>query len=145
MELYFSPQAAKYYKWQISGEAHKDLAWWSEALPHPPETSIAARRREVITAWSDATSTQGLGGSYLSQSQVHPEPDSAFSIPIPLSIAKGREHTNTQEMRAVEQILLHWASNWKAKALGMHIDNRAVAYGTADRTIRRASMQAPTR
>jgi len=27
MELYFPPQAAKYYKGRISGKAYKDLAW----------------------------------------------------------------------------------------------------------------------
>jgi len=140
MELYFSPQAAKYYKRRISSEAHNDLAWWSEALRHPPERSITTRRLEVIRAWSDAASTQGLGGYYLGQSQVHTVPDSAFSIPIPLSIAKGREHINTQEMRAVEQVLLHWASKWKGKALVMHVNNRAVAQGIANRTIRGASM-----
>ena len=141
MEVYFSPQAAKYYKRRISGEARKDLAWWSEALRHPPERSIATRRREVIRAWSDAASTQGLGGYYLSQSQVHHEPDSAFSIPIPLSIAKGREHINMEEMRAVEQVLLHWASKSKGKVLVMYVDNLAVAHGIANWTIRGASMQ----
>jgi len=141
MELYFPPQAAKYYKRRISGEAHKDLAWWSEALRHPPERSIATRRREVIRAWSDAASTQGLWGYYLSQSQVHPEPDSAFSIPMPLSIAKGREHINRQEIRTVEQVSLHWVSKWKGRALVMHVDNQAVAHGIANRTMRGASMQ----
>jgi len=62
MELYFPPQEAKYYKRRISGEAHKDLAWWSEALRHLPERSIATRRRKLIRAWSDAASTLGLGG-----------------------------------------------------------------------------------
>ena len=32
MELYFPPQTATYHKRRISGEAHKDLAWWSEVL-----------------------------------------------------------------------------------------------------------------
>ena len=45
MELYFPPQAlaATYHKRRISGEAHKDLAWWSEVLQHSPERSIAPR------------------------------------------------------------------------------------------------------
>jgi len=141
MELYFPPQAAKYHKQRISSEAHKDLAWLSEVLQYPPERSIATRRQEAIRAWSDAASTQGLGGYYLSQSQKHPEPDSAFSIPIPLPIAKGREHINTQEMRAFEQVLLHWASKGKGKILVMHVDNRAVSHGIANGTIRGASMQ----
>ena len=123
MELYFPPQAATYHKRRISREAHKDLAWWSEVLQHSPERSIATRSCEVIRAWSDAASTQGLEGYYLSQGQVHPEPDSAFSIPIPLSIAKGREHIKTQEMRAVEQVLLYWAPTWKGKTLVMHVNN----------------------
>lgn len=141
MELYFPTQATTYHKRRISGEAHKDLAWWSEVLQHSQERSIATRSREVIRAWSDAASTQGLGGYYLGQGQVHPEPDSAFSIPIPLSIAKGREHINTQEMRAVEQVLLYWAPRWKGKTLVIHVDNRAVAHGIANWTIRGASMQ----
>jgi len=141
MELYFPPQAAKYHKQRISSEAHKDLAWWSEVVQYPPEISIATRRREVIRAWSDAASTQGLGGYYLSQSQKYPEPHSAFSIPITLSIAKGREHINTQEMGAFEQVLLHWASKWKGKTLVRHVDNRAVSHGIANQTIRGASMQ----
>jgi len=62
MGLYFPPQAAKYYKRRISGEAHNDLAWWSEVLQYPPGRSIATRRRDVIRAWSDAASTQALGG-----------------------------------------------------------------------------------
>ena len=132
IEPFFPPQAAKYYKQRISSEVHKDLAWWSEGLRHPPGRSITTTRGKVIRAWSDAASTQGLEGYYLSQSQVHPEPDSAFTIPIPLSIAKGREHLNTQEMCAVKQVLLHWASKWKGKTLVMHVDNRAVAHGIAN-------------
>ena len=141
MELYFPPQAATYHKRRISGEAHKDLAWWSEVLQHSPERSIAPRSGDVIRAWSDAASTQGLEGYYLRQGQRHPEPNSAFSIPLPLSIAKGREHINTQEMRAVKQVLLYWAPMWKGKTLVMHVDNRAVAHGIANRTIRGGSMQ----
>ena len=93
-----------------------------------------------MRAWSVTASTQELGGYYLIQGQVHPEPDSAFSIPIPLSIAKEREHINTQEMLGVEQVQLDWAPMWKGKALVMHVDKRAVAHGITSRTIRGASM-----
>ena len=44
-------------------------------------------------------------------------------------------------MRAVEQVLLYWASMWKGKTLVMHVDNRAVAHGIANQTIRGGSMQ----
>jgi len=140
MELYFAPQAAKDNKRRISSEADKDWVWWSEALRHLPEKSIATRRREVIRAWSDAAIPQGLGGYYFSQSQVNPKPDSAFSIPIPLSIAKAREHINRQEICAVEPVLLHWAAKWKGKSPIIHVDKCAVAHGIAQLTIRVASM-----
>jgi len=48
---------------------------------------------------------------------------------------------NTQEMLAIEQVLMHWASKGKGKALLMHVDNRAVAYGIANWEICGASMQ----
>ena len=141
MELYFPPKAARYYKRRMSGKVHKNLPWWSVALQQPPERSIATRRHEVIRAWSEAASTQGLGGYYLSQSQVHQEPDSAFSIPIPISIAKERAHINMQDLYAVEQLLQHWASKWNGEGLVMHVDNQAVAHGIANRIMREASMQ----
>ena len=139
MELYFPPGSKHNWK-RISSEAQRDLAWWSKALLHPPERSIANSRREVIRAWSDAASTQGFGGFYIRQNQTHPGPGSAFSIPIPLSLARGREHINTQEMRAVEQVLLHWGSEWKGMTLVIHVDNRAVAHAVSNRTIRGGSM-----
>ena len=141
MELYFPPQAAKYHRRRISGEAKKDLKWWSNALMHPPERSIATRRREVIRCWTDAASTRGLGGFYLTHGQARPEQNAAFSIAIPQSLANGREHINTQEMRAVEQMLLYWGREWKGKSLLLHVDNRAVAHGISNMTIRGASMQ----
>jgi len=95
MELHFPPQAVKYNKRRISGEAHKDPAWWSEALRHPPERSIATRSRELLITWSNATTTPGLGGYYLGKSQVDAEPYSAFAIPIPLSLCRGKEDINT--------------------------------------------------
>ena len=44
-------------------------------------------------------------------------------------------------MRGVEQVLLYWAPIWKGKTLVMHVDNRAVAHGIANWTIRGGSMQ----
>ena len=43
-------------------------------------------------------------------------------------------------MRAVEQVLLYWSSTWRGKQVVMHVDNRAIAHGMANRTIRGASM-----
>ena len=40
MELYFPP-GSKHNRKRISSEAQRDLAWWSKALLHPPERSIA--------------------------------------------------------------------------------------------------------
>ena len=133
MELYFPPQGTTYHKRRIFGEAHKDLGWWSVILQHSPERSIAPRSRNVIRAWFDAASTQELGGYYLRQGQRHPEPDSEFLIPPALSIAKGREHINTQEMRAVQQVLLYWAPMWMGKPFIIHVNNRAVAHAIANR------------
>jgi len=94
MELYFPP-GSKHNRKHESSEAQKNLTWWSKALLLPPERSIANRRREVIRAWSDAASTKGFGGFYISRNQHHPEPGSAFSIPIPQSLAQGKEQINT--------------------------------------------------
>ena len=101
MELNFPP-GSRHNRKRISSETQRDLAWWSTALLHPLERSIANSRREVIRAWSDAASTQCFVGFYLRQNQAHPGPGSAFSIPIPLSLARVREHIHTQEMRAVK-------------------------------------------
>ena len=140
MELYF-PSGGRHHRRRISGEAKKDLAWWAQALAQAPERSIARRNREVIQAWSDAASSGGLGAFYTSKSQPQPQAQSAFSIAFPHSLTKSREHINTQEMRAVEQVLLHWGREWKGKILIIHIDNRAVVHAIANRTIRGASMQ----
>jgi len=66
--LYFPGQAARHQKRWISGETHKAIVWWTNAVQHPPDQSIAATWREVIGAWSDAASTNGLGGFYLDKS-----------------------------------------------------------------------------
>ena len=71
MELYFPPISKDDWK-RISSEPRRDLVWWSKALLHPPERSIAHSRPEVIRAWSDAASTQVLGGFYIWQNQAHP-------------------------------------------------------------------------
>ena len=105
MELYFPP-APRGTRRRLSGKARKDLVWWSRVLQNTPERSIATRMREVIMAWSDAASTKGLGAFYISTTQTSPHPESAFSIAFPGYLARAREHINTQEMRAVEQVLL---------------------------------------
>jgi len=128
-------------KQRISGEARTGIAWWTNVLQHPPNRSITATMHDVIYAWSDAPSTTCLGGFYLDQSQAHPEQGSAFIIPIPHSLAIGREHFNTQERQVVEQVPLHWGSLWKGKSLLIHVNNKAVAHGISNMTIRGASMQ----
>ena len=140
MEHYFPP-GSKHNRKRLSREAQRDLAWWSKTLLHLPERSIANSRREVIPAWSDAASTHGFGGFYISrQNQAHPGPGSALTIPIPLPLARGREHINAQEMRAVEQVLLHWGNEWKGMTLVIHVNNRAIAHAVSNRTIRGGSM-----
>ena len=114
MELYFTP-GSRYHKRRLSSEARKDLMWWTETLSTAPEWSIASQFREMILTWSDAASTNGLGGYYTSESQPFPQLDSIISIALPRSIAHGREHINTKEMQGVEQVLLQWGRGWKGK------------------------------
>ena len=139
MELYF-PLGSRHQPRRISGAVKKDIAWWAKALSLVPERSIAYAERERIRVWSDTASTKGLGAFYLREHQVHPQPDAAFSIPLPRSLVKGQEHINTQEMRAVEQVLLHWGNKWRGTILIMHIDNKAVVHGLKNRTMRGGSM-----
>ena len=80
-------------------------------LQNPPERSIAKKTREIVLGWSAAASTKGLGGYYLSGSQTSPLPESAFSITLSAYHTKTKEHINTEEMRAVEQVLCTWEDN----------------------------------
>jgi len=140
MELYFPP-GSQHIRRRMSREAKKDLIWWSQILEDPPERLLSLRERDRILAWSDASSTKGLGGYYIRGTETHPGPESAFAISSPSYLAKAREHINTQEMRAVEQVLLYWGALWKGKSLLMHTDNRAVAHALTNRTIRGAAME----
>ena len=114
MELHFR-LGGRNCKRRLSEQVKKDLAWWHEVLKKTPERSIAMRKHDVILAWSDAASAQGLGAFFIDSTQETPQPRSAFSIRFPHHIAKTREHINTQGMRAVEQFLLHWGRRWKRK------------------------------
>lgn len=140
MEVHFPP-GGKICKRRLSREAKKDLSWWRQILENTPERSIALRVREVVEAWSDAASSEGLGGFFIEPTQNTPRPHSAFSIPLPDYILKAREHINTLEMRAVEQVLLYWSREWKGKRLVIHVDNQAVTYGLANGTICGAPMR----
>jgi len=139
MQLYFPPGSG-HHRRRISGEARKDLAWWAEALAHNPQWSIALRKWKIIRTWSDATSTKGLGAYYTCPARPYPQPDSVLSIALPSPRVHAREHINTEEMPAAEQILLYWGKSWEGKRVVMHTDNRAVSYGLANGTIRGASM-----
>ena len=139
MQLFFPPGKG-HQRRRISREAKKDLAWWSQTLAGIPERSIVRRKRETISTWTDAATTKWLGAFYTTESQSIAQPDSAFSILLSTSRGQTKEHINTLEMRAVEQALLYWGPAWKGKRVVMHIDNQAVAYGLANRTIRGASM-----
>lgn len=140
MELYF-PAGNRHQKRRISGEALKDLALWDEILAQAPERSIHYPKRETISTWTDAASTKGLGAFFISNLQSIPQPDMAFSIALPQDVTRKREHMNTQEMRAVEQALLHWGPSWHGKRVLVHTDNRNVTYGIAKRTICGGSME----
>jgi len=140
MELYFPPGNGHQPR-RISGEGRKDLAWWAEVLSGAPEWFIATHARETIFIWTDAASSKGLGAFYTMNTQLTPQPESAFSILLLTSQTHAREHINTLEMRAVEQAILYWGKVWRSKRVAIHIDNRAVAHGLAKCTIRGASMQ----
>jgi len=92
-------------------------------------------KRDVIQAWSDAAGRNGLGGSYISPNQAQREPGAPFSISILYSITQGKEYINTQQMRAVEQLLLPWSKHWKGIRVHIHSDTKAVVHGVLDRTI----------
>jgi len=81
-------------------------------ITEPGEIYPSLETNEILT-WSDAASTKGLGAFYLHPGELHPQPRAASSIPLPRQLAQPRKHINTQEMRAVEQVLLHWGSQWK--------------------------------
>ena len=124
LQLYF-PVGKSRHRRRISGQAILALRWWLDALERKPERSIQKREREVISLWTDAASTRGLGSYYIDERKtgsavnnpgttVHtphkPCPGTAFSISLPRQLSRKREHINTKEMRAVEQALLYWRS-----------------------------------
>jgi len=112
MELHFPPGGQEQQVTPLR-RGKKDLAWWDQVLKTTPEHSIAMRKHDVVLAWSDTASTQGLGAFFIDSTQEAPQPGSAFSISFSHHIAKAREHINTQDMRAVKQVLLHWRRRWK--------------------------------
>ena len=109
-----------------------------------------------MALWSDTSGTKGLsafctrpkraerGGKSSPNSNPKtrvPVAGHAFSISLPCYFNKNNEHINTNEMWAVEQALLHRGKDWRGCQVIMHIDNRAVAYGISNRTIRSATMR----
>lgn len=70
-----------------------------------------------------------------------PQPGSAFSISIPSYLANSKEHINTQEMGALQQVLLYWGRHWQGRKIIIHVDNRAVAHAVSNRSIRGAPMK----
>ena len=154
MQLYFPPQS-QHCRRRITSEARKDLTWWLKVLSTEPERSIIKEKRSGVRVWSDASGTKGLGAFYITEQDIgfssqppattvsqalQPGPGTAFSMSLPHYISKTREHINTKEMRTVEQALLHWGQKWTGRRVTLHTDNRAVAHGIANRTIRGASM-----
>lgn len=126
MHLYFPP-GSKHNQKRISSQAQTNLEYWSTALLHPPERSIANKIREDIRAWRDVVSTKGFSGFDIRQIQAQPGPGLPLSIPIPLSLVQGGEQINPHKMRAVEPIFMHWGRGWNAMTLVICVNNRAVA------------------
>ena len=154
MQLYFPTQNTKCRR-RILRDARKDLTWWLKVLNIQPERSIIRQARTLVSLWTDASGTKGLGAYYtIGQEEplagnssspnnpifTQPIPGRAFSITLPRYITRTSEHINTKEMRAVEQALLHWGMKWEGMKVIIYTDNRAVSYGIANRTIRGGSM-----
>jgi len=154
MEIYFPPAGGRVPR-RISGEARKDLGWWSKVLVRQPERSIDPRARQALIVWTDAAGTKGLGAFYIDyrpsgeqrEKAAHcikacrvPAPGSAFSTSLPRHILRKREHINTKEIPAVEQALLYWGERWRGTRVIMNIDNHAVVHALENQTIRGASM-----
>lgn len=135
------PPGSVHSKRRLSREAQKDVAWCSQVLQTPPKRSMLKRTRDVILSGSDPASTKGLGAFYMSGGETMPQSGTAFSISIPNYLANSKEHIITQEMGAVEQVLLYWGRYWQGRKLIIHVDNRAVAHAVSNRSIRGAPMQ----
>jgi len=117
MQLYF-PTERSYYRRPISSEAQRDLTWWQKVPAMALERSSTKESRETISMWSDAAGTKGLDAFYIEsypQQNPQPNPRSAFSITLPSRLSHTQEHINTEEIRAVEQALLHGAKFGKGK------------------------------
>ena len=141
MQLYFT-QGKRQMRRRLSAEAQKDLVLWAKVLLLAPERSNQVQKWDIVSLWSDAAGIKELGAFYTRGTDQYsgPEPDSAFSISLPSYIARAREHINTKEMRVVEQALLYWSRRWKGLKVIIHVDNRAVAQGLENQTIRGAPM-----
>ena len=155
MQLYY-PDDTRHRQRRVCTEACKDLNWWAKVLALTPERSILKADRQQISLWSDAAGTKGLGAFYiqlpepatLNPGPAHsallppqPQPGMAFAISLPRYITRTSEHINTKEMRVPEQALLHWGKRWRGMKVVMNTDNKAVAYGMENRTIRGGSMK----
>jgi len=77
MGLYF-PAGSKHQERCRSGDAHKDLVWLDAALAHPPQTSIHSPKREIISTWTDAASTNGFGAFCIGHLKPISQLDTAF-------------------------------------------------------------------
>jgi len=139
MELYCAA-GGRYYRRCLSTEARQDLIWWQDVLRGEPRRSIPTREQETISTWADGSCTKGIGAFYKCATQPLPQVDSAFAIELPSNLSRRREHINTQEMRAVEQGLLHWVERWRGHSVIVHMDNQTEAYGIANGTTRGKSM-----
>ena len=100
MQLYFPTQNTK-CRQRILSDARKDLTWWLKILNIQPEQSILRQATTVVSLWTDASGTKGLGAYYTmgqeeplagnSQSpnnptSTQPMPGRPFSFTLPLYI-----------------------------------------------------------
>ena len=143
LQLFFPP--GRSVRRRISAEAHKDLTWWAKLLSKdtPIERRFMAARRCQFAMWTDASGLKGLGGYYREEASTSTRdilPKAAFMLALARHIQRHHEHINTKEIRAVEQGLLRWGSQWKGGRVALYIDNRAVVHGIENQTIRGKTM-----
>ena len=145
MQLFFP--SSQHARRRLSCDAHKDILWWNQLLGASGaierNIALSSMARPSVFVWSDAAGLKGLGGYFLhhqQQSFAEIRIGEAFSSSLPRDIQRKQEHINTKEMRAVEQCLLCWGTNWRGMRAVLHIDNQAVVFGIRNRSIRGRTM-----
>ena len=101
---------------RVSSAAKRDLRWWKLFLHQWHGISvIRSLPRPVITIYTDASGTKGLGGIWGTQ---------AFSVHV--NRRHRGKHINWKEMFAIFFAVSLWADNWLGSRVVLMCDNSAV-------------------